>query len=374
MMPSLIPFSVRDILNDNHIDTMDSYNSHGQTSQNFNLSQDYYGYNTTPETHWDIDKYKEQLQSTQQVNNQNYSDLNNIQPLGHIVTPYQETPVVEDGNIVTSSKTELRKNQSGKRTKRKPRVLFSQAQVYELEQRFKQQRYLSAPEREVLASTLKLTSTQVKIWFQNRRYKNKRARIEDAEKHVQSQNIKNQSSVKKITVPVLIKDGKPNNRDSCGINYWTNGFRSDLNTQEIQQDFGHVRLSPDYRIINDVRQDSTSIASEFRNNFSPSQDIHRHVFSSSIDYRTNNNFSSSGIKSIKTEYKDFNDISNFNDFKPVSSDEKSGMIFNNENRSIMDISGNDFAFSNYSNPSNYQMSYVNYMEQLPIDQSIQRLW
>lgn len=30
------------------------------------------------------------------------------------------------GNIVTSSKTELRKSQSGKRTKRKPRVLFSQ--------------------------------------------------------------------------------------------------------------------------------------------------------------------------------------------------------------------------------------------------------
>lgn len=103
MMPSLIPFSVRDILNDNHIETMDSYNSHGQTSQNFNLSQDYYGYNTTPETHWDIDKYKEQLQSTQQVNNQNYSDLNNIQPLGHIVTPYQETPVVEDGKWILFS-------------------------------------------------------------------------------------------------------------------------------------------------------------------------------------------------------------------------------------------------------------------------------
>lgn len=62
------------------------------------------------------------------------------------------------------------------RSRRKPRVLFSQAQVFELERRFKQQRYLSAPEREHLASSLKLTSTQVKIWFQNRRYKCKRRR------------------------------------------------------------------------------------------------------------------------------------------------------------------------------------------------------
>lgn len=74
---------------------------------------------------------------------------------------------------VTSSKTELRKS-GRQRAKRKPRVLFSQAQVYELERRFKQQRYLSAPEREQMAQGLKLTSTQVKIWFQNRRYKNKR--------------------------------------------------------------------------------------------------------------------------------------------------------------------------------------------------------
>ncbi len=57
------------------------------------------------------------------------------------------------------------------RKRRKPRVLFSQAQVYELERRFKQQKYLSAPERESSSQRLKLTSTQVKIWFQNRRYK-----------------------------------------------------------------------------------------------------------------------------------------------------------------------------------------------------------
>ncbi|GAB5572802.1 homeobox protein Nkx-2.1 isoform X3 [Prionailurus iriomotensis] len=55
--------------------------------------------------------------------------------------------------------------------RRKRRVLFSQAQVYELERRFKQQKYLSAPEREHLASMIHLTPTQVKIWFQNHRYK-----------------------------------------------------------------------------------------------------------------------------------------------------------------------------------------------------------
>ncbi|KAL8601604.1 hypothetical protein ACOMHN_003870 [Nucella lapillus] len=58
--------------------------------------------------------------------------------------------------------------------RRKRRVLFSQHQVYELERRFKQQKYLSAPEREHLASVINLTPTQVKIWFQNHRYKNKR--------------------------------------------------------------------------------------------------------------------------------------------------------------------------------------------------------
>ena len=41
--------------------------------------------------------------------------------------------------------------------KKKRRVLFSKAQTYELERRFRQQRYLSAPEREHLASILRLT-------------------------------------------------------------------------------------------------------------------------------------------------------------------------------------------------------------------------
>lgn len=60
-------------------------------------------------------------------------------------------------------------------SKRKRRILFTQAQVLELEKRFSKSRYLSAPEREAIANGLNLTTTQVKIWFQNHRYKTKKA-------------------------------------------------------------------------------------------------------------------------------------------------------------------------------------------------------
>ena len=62
----------------------------------------------------------------------------------------------------------------GKRKKRKRRVLFTKAQTFALERRFRTQKYLSAPEREALAQTINLTATQVKIWFQNHRYKTKK--------------------------------------------------------------------------------------------------------------------------------------------------------------------------------------------------------
>ena len=61
--------------------------------------------------------------------------------------------------------------------KKRSRAAFSHAQVIELEKRFNFQRYLSGPERADLAGSLKLTETQVKIWFQNRRYKTKRKQI-----------------------------------------------------------------------------------------------------------------------------------------------------------------------------------------------------
>ncbi|XP_071390289.1 homeobox protein Nkx-3.1 [Centroberyx affinis] len=57
---------------------------------------------------------------------------------------------------------------------KRSRAAFTHLQVLELEKKFNHQKYLSAPERAHLASSLRLTETQVKIWFQNRRYKTKR--------------------------------------------------------------------------------------------------------------------------------------------------------------------------------------------------------
>lgn len=67
--------------------------------------------------------------------------------------------------------------------KRKRRILFTKQQTLELERRFRTQKYLNAPERENMARTLGLSANQVKIWFQNHRYKMKKAKQERQQQH-----------------------------------------------------------------------------------------------------------------------------------------------------------------------------------------------
>ncbi|CAP24817.2 Protein CBR-CEH-12 [Caenorhabditis briggsae] len=57
---------------------------------------------------------------------------------------------------------------------RRPRTAFSSEQLVQLEKQFSDNRYLSRPRRYQLAQQLSLSETQIKIWFQNRRMKNKR--------------------------------------------------------------------------------------------------------------------------------------------------------------------------------------------------------
>ncbi|CAG9809099.1 unnamed protein product [Chironomus riparius] len=115
---------------------------------------------------------------------------------------------LHDDTNHSNSQNEIQ-NQNEK--KRKRRVLFTKSQTFELERRFRQQRYLSAAEREHLAQLIGLSPTQVKIWFQNHRYKTKRATHDKSPTAncFQPQRLPSPSSLKRIHVPVLIADGKP---------------------------------------------------------------------------------------------------------------------------------------------------------------------
>ncbi|CAJ1077690.1 homeobox protein Nkx-2.4 isoform X2 [Xyrichtys novacula] len=102
--------------------------------------------------------------------------------------------------------------------RRKRRVLFSQAQVYELERRFKQQKYLSAPEREHLAGLIHLTPNQVKIWFQNHRYKLKRQAKDKSTQQLQEGGGGGGLCRSSSVSPVLSKTGKGCRTDSSSSN------------------------------------------------------------------------------------------------------------------------------------------------------------
>lgn len=117
--------------------------------------------------------------------------------------PLPSVASIPSGYASPSQSDESVRDASQPNRKKRSRAAFTHAQVFELERRFSQQRYLSGPERADLAQALKLTETQVKIWYQNRRYKTKRKQLQMQESNLMGQN------ARKVAVKVLVKDDVP---------------------------------------------------------------------------------------------------------------------------------------------------------------------
>lgn len=67
-----------------------------------------------------------------------------------------------------------------RRSSGSPRVPFSTSQLMTLEQKYTENHYLSGPQVTELASSLNLPHHRIKIWFQNRRAREKRSQEENS--------------------------------------------------------------------------------------------------------------------------------------------------------------------------------------------------
>ncbi|EYC13236.1 hypothetical protein Y032_0044g1051 [Ancylostoma ceylanicum] len=99
-------------------------------------------------------------------------------------------------------------------SRRKRRVLFTQQQVNELERQFRHKKYLSAQDREILAKNIGLSPTQVKIWFQNQRYKHKRQDKERAMSKGGRENSESPGSHEDSDGETMTSDIKPEKIES----------------------------------------------------------------------------------------------------------------------------------------------------------------
>ncbi|KAL8613778.1 hypothetical protein ACOMHN_029635 [Nucella lapillus] len=114
-----------------------------------------------------------------------------------------------------------KKDGGGKKRKlgRNPRVPFTQHQVAVLEEKFRRTHYLSSMDVAELSSALSLSETRVKIWFQNRRARERREREASQRAHLLTQKPYQPLSIPSVTWALTSQLSPPPSPSAIGATF-----------------------------------------------------------------------------------------------------------------------------------------------------------
>ncbi|XP_019713763.1 ventral anterior homeobox 2 [Hippocampus comes] len=91
---------------------------------------------------------------------------------------------------------------------KRTRTSFTAEQLYRLEVEFQRCQYVVGRERTELARQLNLSETQVKVWFQNRRTKQKKDTSKDSDKRTSSSSSSSSESLATCNILRLLEQGR----------------------------------------------------------------------------------------------------------------------------------------------------------------------